>query len=164
MNAAFDALMFLALAWVEKWPVPAITHSLKRAFIFTAVLLLGVTLFGAKTTLFDPLILKLKPGFKMTSLPALTVQSNTANRDLLVVIMESPPTREELQRIQIALPSSEIILLDARGAIQGEIAGYPCIPAKASLISYYAHRYPTSFRIVDSEVTQVWYGKLPSSQ
>lgn len=161
LMATLDAALYAMLVAIEPFPVPRNSGAYKTAFLATLALLLTASIVGSRSSWFDPLVLRLRPGFTMTSLPSLTEFSKTVDRNLVVILSEVPPSKAQLDDIQSRFADSQILIIDVNGEMDHEFHGYRIIPAKTQIVSYYVHRTPTSFRIENGTVSRVWYGRLP---
>ncbi|MCB1043896.1 MAG: hypothetical protein KDC35_13215 [Acidobacteria bacterium] len=159
--AVIDAMLFLILAFVDRYPVPGTTRSLKLGFMVSWFFLMAVAWVGAQTSVFDALVLRLRPGFTMTSLPSLDPNSKTASKKLVVALINTMPDATQISAMKKAASDAELVLIDTSGGLAGEAAGVPIMRGKPDIMHYYVHHHPTVFMIDNGLVTQVWYGRLP---
>lgn len=154
-----DSLLFLMLLLAGAKPLPQ--DRPKLAFTATALVLLVLTLWGRSSALFDPLVLRLRPGYAMPSLPSIHERSANKGAKRLVVVAATTPDRQHMQDLALAFPTYEPVMLRMP---EGDAQAGPewlMMPLKPSLATHLVRHLPSAFLVEKDQVRSVWYGRLP---
>ena len=156
-----NACLVLILGWLGGYP-PYQPSRPGTAFGLLLSATLALAALGANTSLFDRALVKLQPGFSMTSLPSQDLGAKNNRTKRLVFILAPNFNPQAVKRAVAAFPDFEPVLLIS-GTPTAKIPGLTVLKAKPTIIAYYHHRLPTCFTLADDQVQRVWYGRLPSS-
>jgi uncharacterized membrane protein YphA (DoxX/SURF4 family) len=159
MMILHDSLLFLMLLMAGPKNLPQ--NKPKLALAAVSLPLIVLVLWGRSSALFDPLVLRLRPGYAMPSLPSLHERSTNKDAKRLVVVAATTPDRQQMQNLALAYPTYEPILLRMP---EGDAQAGPewlVMPLKPSLATHLVRHLPSAFLVEEDQVRSVWYGRLP---
>jgi len=159
-----DGILVLVLTLLDrtKTEISASPYtSLRFGLVLSAAAL--VTAMASQSPFLDRFLVRLRPGLEMPNLPTVAIEAANDDRTRLAILMDEMPKTSELTEIKGLYPNHELVLITTREMSHTTDDSFTVVPGKKAILPFYYHHLPTAFIVVDSIVTEVWYGSLPIS-